>query len=121
MRGQEAPADAVTTIQPPPSVRMPEAADAVTTNPPSSDYVATFAAGPFGLGLANTTDGQVVVTSVEAGLAAEAQGVVMGSAVHEVNGKSTQGLDKAGVIKLIMATTRPLTIKFSHPENMYHI
>ena len=96
-----------------------EAADAVTTKQPSpgSDYtLATFAAGPLGLGLANK-NGQVKVTSVEAGLTADAQGVVEGSVVHEVSGQSTQGLDKAGVIKLITATARPLTIKFSPPAN----
>jgi len=105
-------------VSPPKPPPPPAPADAVKTKQPSpgSDYLlATFAAGPLGLGLKNS-NGQVKVTSVDAGLTAEAQGVVEGSIVHEVNGQSTQGLDKAGVIKLITAAARPLTIKFTEDE-----
>ena len=102
-------------VSPPKPPPPPAPADAVKTKQPSPGLLATFAAGPLGLGLKNS-NGQVKVTSVDAGLTAEAQGVVEGSIVHEVNGQSTQGLDKAGVIKLITAAARPLTIKFTEDE-----
>ena len=81
------------------------------------EVLALFDAGPIGLGLANTSDHTAVaVTSVDAGLAAEAQGVRVGWLVREVNGSSVSGLDKAAVIALIKAATRPITIKFSASE-----
>ena len=43
-------------------------------------------------------------------------GVVVDSVVREVSGKSTEGLDKAGVIALVKAARRPLTIKFARAQ-----
>ena len=71
----------------------------------------TFEKGPLGVTLGNR-DGVVKVVSVDARTVAEAKGVVAESVVREVSGKSTEGLDKAGVIALVKAASRPLTIKF---------
>ena len=71
----------------------------------------TFEEGPLGVTLGDR-DGVVKVVSVDARTVAEAKGVVAESVVREVSGKSTEGLDKAGVIALVKAASRPLTIKF---------
>lgn len=84
---------------------------------PPREVLALFDAGPIGLGLANTSDhSAVAVTSVDAGLSAESQGIRVGWIVREVNGTSVSGLDKAAVIALIKAASRPITIKFSAGE-----
>jgi len=79
----------------------------------SQSLLATFAAGPLGLGLSNRSDGTVVVTSVGDGSAAEAQGVRVNSAVLEVSGESTSGLDKEGILAMIRSAARPLTLKLA--------
>jgi len=82
----------------------------------SQPLLATFAAGPLGLGLSNRGQGAVAVTSVDEGSAAQAQGVRMNSVVVEVSGESTSGLDKVGVLAKIKSVPRPLTLKFVQPD-----
>jgi len=77
-----------------------------------ADLLATFGPGALGLGLADY-DGRVVISSVDAGMAAEAQGVAVGLAVLEVNGESVSGRDKKAVVGLIKGAARPLRLKLS--------
>ena len=72
----------------------------------------TISTGPLGMTLSNSLDGSAVaVTSVVVGSAAEAQGVRVGAFVLEVNGETTTALDKDAVVALIIAASRPLTLK----------
>jgi len=75
----------------------------------------TFEEGPLGVTLGDR-DGVVKVVSVDARTVAEAKGVVAELVVREVSGKSAKGLDKAGVIALVKAASRPLTIKFERTQ-----
>ena len=54
-----------------------------------------------------------MVASVGDGSAAEAQGVRVNSAVLEVSGESTSGLDKEGILAMIRSAARPLTLKLA--------
>jgi len=83
-----------------------------SSSAPSQSLLATFAAGPLGIGLSNRSDGAVVVASVGEGSAAQAQGVCVDSVVLEVSGESTSGVYKAGVLAMIESAPRPLTLKF---------
>ena len=83
---------------------------------PPEPLLASFAAGPLGLGLSNRADGAVVVTSVDDASAAEAEGVKLNSVLVKVNGISTTGMDKAGVMDMIKSSPRPLTLKFELPD-----
>ena len=72
-----------------------------------------FAPGPLGMGLNANQNGQVQVTSVDPGSAAEHQGVREGSNVREVNGVLTHDLPTEVVLALIEKSERPLTMTFS--------
>ena len=77
-----------------------------------SAQLVTISTGPLGMTLSNSLDGSAVaVTSVVVGSAAEAQGVRVGAFVLEVNGETTTALDKDAVVALIIAASRPLTLK----------
>ena len=90
---------------------------------PSSEQRMTFrveAAGPIGLGLKDRVyvDGSmVVVSSVDDGTPAAAQGVPVGYILRKLNGESVVGLDRLGVIAKIGAVGRPLEMVFSWSEN----
>ena len=90
---------------------------------PSSEQRMTFrveAAGPIGLGLKDRVyvDGSmVVVSSVDDGTPAAAQGVPVGSILRELNGDSVAGLDRLGVIAKMGEVGRPLEMVFSWSEN----
>lgn len=76
----------------------------------SASVVITFEAGPLGIDFADH-DGLIKVTSIGVGSAAESQGLRVGAIVCEVDGKSTDGLDKAAVLTLIEDASRPLKVK----------
>ena len=73
---------------------------------------ATFEAGPLGMGLRNVIDhpGTIMVTSVDAGTQAAAQGVPVGAIVSELNGESVRGLKKSDFLDKLRDTPRPLTV-----------
>ena len=71
----------------------------------------TVSAGPLGIGLKDKQGGgSVVVSSVDPGTAAAAQGVRVGGVVLAINGVPTGGKDKKGVVEMIKAAARPLEI-----------
>lgn len=76
----------------------------------SASMVVTFEAGPLGIDFADR-DGLITVTSVDVGSAVESQGLQVGAIVREVDGKSTDGLDKAAVLTLIEDASSPLKMK----------
>ena len=77
--------------------------------------IVTFEAGPLGLGLGDR-DGLVKVTSVDAGMAADALGVEVDAIVREVGGQPTDGLNMKAVIALIKVASRPLDVKLEMPH-----
>ena len=67
------------------------------------------ASGPFGRR-------DVVVSKVEAGSAAEAQGVKVGDRVCAVNGGSVAGRNKDEVKGMIRVASRPLTLELQQVQ-----
>ena len=78
--------------------------------------IITVQEGPLGLGLRQTEEGKVVVSSVDAGSAAEAQGAAVGLVVHELNGESAVGLPKSQVLARLKALPRPWAIALKAEE-----
>ena len=76
--------------------------------------LATFGEGPVGITM-DHHNGSVVVIEVDVDSQAEAQGVCIGAGVCEVAGRSTEGLDVDGVLKLMLAASRPVVVKFDPP------
>lgn len=62
------------------------------------------------------SDGLVAVKTVDAGCAAEAQGVRVGFLVREVGSKSCSGLSTVEVIDLFKTVRRPCRLKLSHAK-----
>ena len=89
----------------------PDASGAAIAPSRPDAFTVSFGPGPLGLGLADHA-GQVVVSSVDAGMAAESLGVQVGVVVQEVNGKSVRGRDKRSVVEAIKASQRPLLLSF---------
>ena len=98
---------------------------AVDTSPPadvdvrmesyhSDVLLATFGEGPVGITM-DRHNGAIRVIEVEIDSQAEAQGVRIGAGVCEVAGRSTEGLDVDGVLKLMLAAIRPVVVKFDPP------
>ena len=80
----------------------------------SDALLATFGEGPVGITM-DHLNGSVVVIEVDVDSQAEAQGVCIGAGVCEVAGRSTEGLDVDGVLKLMLAASRPVVMKFDPP------
>ena len=74
------------------------------------ELTARFGPGTLGVGLVDRA-GEVIVSSVDPSSTAFAQGVIAGHVVCAVSGQPTVGLDKAGVIGLIKAASRPMTLR----------
>jgi hypothetical protein len=77
--------------------------------------------GPLGLALADRfrhgTHEAVVVTSVKEGSLGMVSGVRVGDVMYEINGVPAHSfLDKAGAIRIIASSSRPLTFKLSAPS-----
>ena len=78
---------------------------------PLNQQIAIFGEGFLGLGLKNRLhDRKVVISSVDVGSQAAAQGVIVGSIVHAVNDKTVGGLHKNEILALIRDARRPLTL-----------
>lgn len=90
-------------------------AASATLDQPDAEQLVTFGPGPIGMGLRDDS-GKVVVSSVDEGGAAEAQGVSVGCIIREVNGASAQGMDMLSVVAIIKTAPRPLSMKVARVE-----
>ena len=79
--------------------------------------VASFGAGPLGIGISNSDGGVVAVTSVDEASCAQAQGVRVGAVVTAVGGQPTAGLEKSQVTALVRAARRPFDMQFHQPDD----
>lgn len=107
--------------QPPasyPAMTASSTADDVESSPHVTvvEHLATFDAGPLGLGISCSCDG-VIVSSVDNESAASAQSVRVGDVVIAVSGQSTRGLSKDEVLRTVVAASRPLTLLLARPES----
>ena len=80
--------------------------------------VVTITEGPMGAALKDQRD-HVLVSKVEAGSVAEAQGVKVGARVHKVNGECVAGLTKDAVKAMIRAASRPLTVELQQVKSVH--
>ena len=76
---------------------------------------ATFGTGSLGCGISTSVGGEVIVTSVDLE-STRAKGVREGLCIVGVNEQPTAGLDKAGIIGLIKASSRPMTLRLARPK-----
>ena len=83
----------------------------------TKEILATFAAGPLGLGLSDAPTGGAIVSSTEDSSAAHKNGIPSGARVLSVNGTSTQGMNKRELIAVIKAASVPKTLKFAPPKS----
>ena len=74
----------------------------------------TFGAGPIGIELKGKL-GVVTVRGVDAGSAAEAQGVQLASELVRIHETPVIGMDTAGVLQVLKSTKRPLTLFMRPP------
>ena len=100
----------------PPKPPSPKGANGPDADGPDANGLLafTFGVGPMGIEL-KSRDGAVIVTAVAAGSAAAARGVLLHMELVRISKSTVQGLDTRGVLQVLKATKRPLTLFMRSP------